>query len=348
MKPSILKYFLILFLVSLVLMTRLLWPFASILFIAAVSAAFLFPVHVKLSCKIRAVPSALLLCFVVFIFTGFLVTFFAGIVSNEAYSLYLAARSAVLRDEILSLVTSEQIEKLNLVLSKFDLQVTRDDLIAPFAELGKFLGKTLFDQASMLASNILKLTASFFMFLIVLFFLLIDGRKVIDYFIYLSPLPREEDETIIIKFREMAGAILVVNGVAGLIQGIAGGLYFKLIGISSPFLWGIVMAVLAFLPIVGIGVVMFPVAVFLFLKGKILIGVITIIFYLTASLFTEYYFKPKFVGERVKMHPLLVFLAIIGGLKLFGVLGIIYGPLVVTFFFTLSDIYHKKYQKMVE
>ncbi|MGE4517999.1 MAG: AI-2E family transporter [Desulfobacteraceae bacterium] len=348
MKPSILKYFLVLFLVSLVLMGRLLWPFVSILFIAAVFAAFLYPLHVKLSSKIKPVPSAMVICFIVFVITGFIVTVFAGIVSKEAYSLYLVARGAVLRDEIMSIVSSEQLEKLNMLLSKFDLEVTRDDLIAPFAELGKFLGKTLFDQASMVASNILKLTVSFFMLLIVLFFLLVDGRKVIDYLIYLSPLPREEDETIITKFREMAGAILIVNGIAGVIQGVAGGIYFKLIGISSPFLWGVVMGILAFLPIVGIGVVMFPVAVFLFLKGKIFLGITTVVFYTVASLFTEYYFKPKLVGDRVKMHPLLVFLAIIGGLKLFGVLGIIYGPLIVTFFFTLSDIYHKKYQKMVE
>jgi predicted PurR-regulated permease PerM len=329
-------------------MGRLLWPFASILFLAVVFAAFLYPLHKKFSAKIKPVPSALVICCIVFVVTGFLVTIFAGIVSKEAYSFYLVARGAVLRDEILSLVSSEQLDRLNLFLSKFDIELTREDLIAPFAELGKFLGKTLFDQASMIASNILKLTVSFFMLLIVLFFLLVDGKKVIDYLIYLSPLPREEDETIMIKFREMAGAILVVNGIAGVIQGIAGGIYFKAIGISSPFLWGVVMGILAFLPIVGIGVVMFPVAVFLFLKGEIFLGITTVIFYMVASLFTEYYFKPKLVGDRVKMHPLLVFLAIIGGLKLFGVLGIIYGPLIVTFFFTLSEIYHKKYQKMVE
>ncbi|MDY0131141.1 MAG: AI-2E family transporter [Desulforegulaceae bacterium] len=348
MKSSILKYFLVLFVISLALLTRLLWPFASILCLAAVFAAFLYPCHVKLSSKIRAVPSALVLCFIVFIITGFIVTVFAGILSKEAYSLYLVARSAVLRDEIFSIVSSDQVDKLNLILSKFDLEVTRDDFIAPFAELGKFLGKTLFDQASMVASNIFKFAISFFMLLIVLFFLLMDGKKVVDYFIYLSPLPTDEDETIIIKFREMAGAILIVNGMAGVIQGIAGGIYLKLIGISSPFLWGVVMGVLAFLPIVGIGFVMFPVAVFLFLKGQIFLGIVTVVFYSTASLFTEYYFKPKFVGDRVKIHPLLVFLAIIGGLQLFGVLGIIYGPLIVTFFLTLSDMYHRKYQIMVE
>ncbi|PIE75312.1 MAG: AI-2E family transporter [Deltaproteobacteria bacterium] len=348
MKESILKYFLVIFLVSLILMGKLLWPFASILFLAAVFAAFLYPLFKKLSKRLKPAPTAFIICIFVLIITVFTVTIFVGILSKEAYNVYLSAKEAVFKDEIFSIISSEHLKKLNFFLSKFDLTITREDLIAPFSEIGKLLGKTLFDQARMVASNIFKFASSFFMMLIAMFFLLIDGKKVIDYFIYLSPLSKEEDETIIIKFREMAGAILIVNGIAGILQGFSGGVYFKIIGISSPFLWGVVMGILAFLPILGIGVVMIPAAGFLFIKGNVFAGTATIIFYTILSFATEYYLKPKLVGNRVKMHPLLVFLAILGGLNLFGILGIIYGPLVLTFFFTLSDIYHKKYQKMVE
>ena len=59
-------------------------------------------------------------------------------------------------------------------------------------------------------------------------------------------------------------------------------------------------------------------------------------------------FKPKLVGKQVKIHPLLVFFSIIGGLNLFGILGIIYGPLIVTGFLTLADIYRANYQRLVE
>jgi predicted PurR-regulated permease PerM len=73
-----------------------------------------------------------------------------------------------------------------------------------------------------------------------------------------------------------------------------------------------------------------------------------IIFYAVLSGSIEYLVKPKLVGRRVQMHTLLVFLSIIGGLRLFGILGIIYGPLVVTAFLTLTDIYHSGYQQLVE
>ena len=108
------------------------------------------------------------------------------------------------------------------------------------------------------------------------------------------------------------------------------------------------MGFLAFLPIVGIGVVMIPTAAILMLKSRIVAGIFVLVFYGVLSWGVEYFFKPKVVGDRVKMHPLIVFFAIIGGLKAYGLLGIIYGPLIATLFLTLSDIYFSSFQFMVE
>jgi len=105
---------------------------------------------------------------------------------------------------------------------------------------------------------------------------------------------------------------------------------------------------LAFLPILGVGLVFIPAAIFLFLKGSIGAGIFFVIFYLVLSTGVEYLLKPRLVGKRVQMHTLLVFLSIIGGLRLFGILGIIYGPLTVTAFLTLTEIYRASYQDMVE
>jgi predicted PurR-regulated permease PerM len=73
-----------------------------------------------------------------------------------------------------------------------------------------------------------------------------------------------------------------------------------------------------------------------------------IVIYQMLSGGTENFFKPKLEGRRVWMHALLVFFSIIGGLRLFGILGIIFGPLVVTGFLTPKNIYHGSYQNLVE
>jgi predicted PurR-regulated permease PerM len=170
----------------------------------------------------------------------------------------------------------------------------------------------------------------------------------IVYLIDLSPLPTDQEQTLIGKFTEMARAVLLVNGISGLIQGGLGGAVFALFGFESAFLWGVIMGLLAFLPIIGIGMVFVPTALYLFLKGRIAASIFFLIFYFLVMAATEYFLKPKLVGQRAKIHPLLVFFAIIGGLKVFGILGIIYGPLIVTAFLTLADIYRGNYQRLVE
>ena len=228
----------------------------------------------------------------------------------------------------------------------FDFKPTQiTDTLSYLAKMG---GLFLYNQASNWAANILQFVVLFFMMILVIFFLLIDQPKLIEFIIKLSPLPEDEDRLLLSKFEEIANAILKGNGICGIIQGIIGGSVFSILGLNSPILWGGVMAILAFLPIFGIGLVMIPAAIILMMNGSVGQGVFLFIFYLILSLSMEYIFKPKLVGDQVKMHTLLVFLSIIGGLNVYGVLGIIYGPLIVTAFLTLTEIYLKKYDHYVQ
>lgn len=345
----ILWFFLALFFISIIMMGRLLLPFFSILILAAVVTRVFSPVYHFANNRFRESVSSLFTCILVFLVLFVPIVFFVSIISKEAYDLYVTAKSAAVQDQIIKLINANHlIDRINSVLSRFDISVSSEELISPISEIGKFVGLSLFEQASNIASNALKFVVNFVFMLLVIYFLLIDGSRLASFIVDLSPLPREQDEMLIGKFSDMAGAILIGNGICGIIQGVAGGVLFAVFGIKSPFLWGVIMGILAFLPIVGIGVILIPASILLLLKGKIATGVFFMIFYVFLSGGIEYLLKPKLVGDRVKMHTLLVFLAIIGGLKLFGILGIIYGPLVVTFFLTMTDIYHSSYQKMVE
>jgi predicted PurR-regulated permease PerM len=176
---------------------------------------------------------------------------------------------------------------------------------------------------------------------------LIDGKKLINFLIELSPLPEDQDRKLMGKFHEMASVVLVVNGISGLIQGSLGGVVFAIFGLGSPLLWGSIMAILAFFPIVGIGAVFIPASAYLFLKGRIGAGIFFVIFYIVISSVIEYVIKPKLVGNKVRVHTLLVFISVLGGLNVFGILGIIYGPLVITAFLTLTDIYRSSYETYI-
>ena len=347
----ILLFFLACFLISMFLLGWLLWPFLSIIVLAAVVTGIFRPIYGALiqGNTIRPALASFLTCFLIFCILFIPIVFFVGILSREAYGLYLAARDALISQQLTDLMRgSRLLELANNVLANFNVQITGEELNTYVSEIARYVGLFLYNQARSIASNMLAFVINFFLMLLVIYYLLIDGPRLISFIMDLSPLPDNQDEILLDKFNDMAGAILIGNGICGLIQGVMGGLVFSIFGLQSPFLWGVIMGLLAFLPIIGIGIVFVPAAIYLFLKGRIAASIFFIIFYVVLSGGVEYLFKPRIVGQRVKMHTLLVFMAIIGGLKLFGILGIIYGPLVITAFLTLTDIYRTNYQTLVD
>ena len=348
-RDSIFWFFLVLFLVSIYLISILFWPFISVIILGAVVSGIFKPVYNFIKKGTRPAFASFLTCALIFFLLFVPMFFFGSALSQEAYDLYLTAKSAVLNDQIKHFLTDNRtLERINILLSRFNFELSANDLNKAIAEAAKITGFFLYEQIRAIASNMAGVAINFCFMLLVIYYLLIDGDDLLDFIIDLSPLPNEQDEQLISKFKDMSGAILIGNGLGGLIQGLLGGTLFAIFGLKSPFLWGVIMGLLAFLPILGIGVVFIPAAGILFLNGRIGAGIFFIIFYLLLSGGIEYLFKPLLVGKRVKMHTLLVFMAIIGGLQLFGILGIIYGPLVVTAFLTLTDIYRTSYQKIIE
>lgn len=348
---SVLYFFLALFCVALFLSWNLIAPFFSIIILGTVCAGVFAPLYRWLNKKLSSPFSSLLVCLVIFFLILVPALFFVGVLSKEAYNLYLMGKNAVFSHQLKDIFDETRfLERLNTFLTSVGIEkrVTFDQLISPVSELGRIVGFSLFEKASFVASNIFKFVFYFCLMLVVVFYLLMDGKRVIDYVFDLSPLPGEHNEKLFEKFTDIAGAVLVVNGLGGLIQGAAGGALFFFLGLNSPFLWGVIMGFLAFLPIVGIGLVFIPTAILLLLKKRIIAGIFMLVFYAVLSWGVEYLFKPKVVGDRVRMHPLIVFFAIIGGLEVYGILGLIYGPLIITLFFTLAEIYFANFQVLIE
>ena len=348
---AVFVFFLVLFCIAIGLAGNLIAPFFSIIILGIVSTGIFNRVFHFFKKKMSPNFASALTCVLIFVVVLIPVVFFVGVLSKEAFNLYVMAKDAVFSNQLKDLLESTKaLERFNELLLRAGIEktVTWDELVNPISELGKFVGFSLFEQARFVTSNVFNIVLYFCLMLIVVFYLLMDGDKLIKYMYDLSPLSDEHDAKLFEKFKDMAGAVLVGNGLGGLIQGVAGGVVFMGLGLNSPFLWGVIMGFLAFLPIVGIGIVLIPTAGILMLKAKIAAGVFVLVFYAVLSWGIEYIFKPKVVGDRVSMHPLVVFFAIIGGLKSYGILGIIYGPLIATLFLTLADIYFSSFQFLVE
>ncbi len=350
-RNPILWFFLACFIGSILVLGWLLSPFFPILVLGAVVSGISYPLYFTIQKHPKISPSfsAFLTCFLIFLILFVPIVFFVGSLAQQALGLYEMAKDAVINEQINAVLSNSiLLDRINTILAHFDFNLSGDEIKNGVTEVVKYVTLFLYDQARAIASNTLAFVINFFFMLLVIYFLLLDGEKLISYLIDLSPLPSDQERHLIGKFKDMAKAILLGNGAGGLMQGVLGGVAFWISGFPSAFLWGVIMGLLAFIPIVGIGVVFIPTVIYLFLKGRVALSIFFSIFYLVLSGGTEYLFKPKLVGHHVNIHPLLIFFAIIGGLKLFGILGIIYGPLVVTFFLTMADIYRANYQGLVE
>jgi len=343
------KYFLLVFLISIFFFGRILWPFWSILVLSFLLTNLFRPIYVFLNRRLPDTAASVLTCLLIVAIVFIPLIFFVLALTDEALNLYNWGRDSrvglrlqvFIQESPIILQLQEQLKEVGFT---FDPAQVSDW----FSYLAKKGGMFLYNQASGWAANILQFLFLFFIMILVIFFLLIDQPKLIDYMIRLSPLPEDENRMLIEKFQEIANAILKGNGICGMIQGILGGAAFSILGLNSPLLWGSIMAILAFLPIFGVGLVMIPTSIILVLSDRASAGVFLFIFYIILSFSIEYLVKPKMVGTQVEMHTLLVFLSIIGGLSVYGVLGIIYGPLIITAFLTLSDIYLRRYDGYVQ
>ncbi len=349
-KPSkmVLQYFLLLFVLTIILAGRLLWPFLSILVLSFLLAGIFQPVYTYLTRRLSEPFSSLLTCVLIILLVFIPLMFFVAALSSEALDLYHLSKGTNINLKLKELFfESSLMLKVQSVLAGYGIVLEPDIFTTALTDFSGKTGLFLFNQAKAWAANVMVIIFNFALMIITIFFLLIDNEKLINFILQVSPMPDEQEKQLIQKFKEISDAVLIGNGICALIQGVLGGLAFVFFGLPSPILWGGIMMILAFLPIFGIGLVLIPAAAILILQGHPGQGLIMLIFYGLLSFSVEYALKPKLVGKQVKMHTLLVFLAILGGLQLFGFLGIIYGPLIITIFLTMSEIYITNYNRYV-
>lgn len=339
------RYFTTVFLISILLLGLVLWPFWQLLILAFLAAGIFRPVYHWLARWISPWMASGLTCILAALIVFIPLTFCITALSSEALSVYQLGRDSNLLLKLQQAIqNSSRIAQVQGTLQGFGIDFQPADITQLVSGLSKDAGLFIYAKASAWAANIMSFVAQFCFLILMIYFLLIEMDHLIRFLIRLSPLPDEQNSLLLNKFQEIAGITLIGNGISSVIQAVAGGILFAALGISSPILWGGIMGIVAFLPIVGIGTVLVPTSVILFLNGSPGKAAVTFIFFVLTTFSLEYLFKPKFVGSQVKMHTLLIFLAILGGISTFGPLGIVYGPLIVTAFQTLSEIYFREYK----
>jgi predicted PurR-regulated permease PerM len=197
----------------------------------------------------------------------------------------------------------------------------------------------LFNQTSKIFKGLSTFIIGFFFTLLSLYYLFKDGARLLERLKEIVPIPSEERDLLIFRFKQMVYATIYGGIVVAIIQGALGGIIFWILGISSPVLWGTAMAFLSFIPIGGTALIWGPAAILLLVQGAFLKGIILLLLGIFGISMADNFLRPLFISARTKIHPLLLFFAVLGGIQVFGLIGLVMGPLIATLCLTLIEIY---------
>lgn len=326
-------------------------PFLTPIILAAVLAAIFFPLFTRISERLggRDAAASVVVLFIV-VFCVFLPTvfFLSGLVSQGATSIN-ELNNWIKSPEFKDLVAKARLEPaLAWLHEKMPfLELGAIDFQAGLVQFSRNVGQTLISMGTSILGNAVAVFMDFLIMLFVLFFLLKDGRRIIDYVKYLSPLHEDQEDVIIANLRNVSRAVLVGGLMVALLQGVAGGVGLSFVGIPSLF-WGTMMGFASLIPVVGTGLVWGPAVAYLLLLSKWKAAAFLALWCGVGVTSIDTFLRPYFMREAAGMPLLYIFLSVIGGIQVFGPAGLLYGPLILSFAMVMLRIYAEEFSDQLD
>jgi predicted PurR-regulated permease PerM len=337
-RPS--RPFVFLLLLSTALLLYVAFPFRTPLFLAVVLAAVLYEPTERLKEALRgrrtlacALVTLAVLVLIVAPFAA-LVTFVTReSVAGLAYLRQTLGVSSVsdLRDATLPI-------PLQRILDVFHL--TREQVFDAAAKLVEIVQGAV---PEILASGSRAVLATVIM-LIALYFLLLEGARVAQWASRVSPLEARQTQELTAEMRRVTRATVIGILATAVFQGVAAGAGYLFAGIPHAAFFGLLTAMVSFVPGVGTALVWAPASVSLWVGGQPVAAVALALYCLVVVAGADQVGKPLLMRGQVQMHTGLIFLSLLGGLAMFGLLGVLLGPLIVAFFLAMVRIYERDFR----
>jgi predicted PurR-regulated permease PerM len=220
-----------------------------------------------------------------------------------------------------------------------------------FPQLGSAdLGESLRDWAGAAATfvatklgTILAHAAAFIFDLcvtiLVMFYLFRDSEGMVSRLRELLPFAPEQRNLMLKETEDLIFASVMSTAAGALVQGFLGGVSFYAAGIGAPIFWGVMIAFFSLIPAVGSALIWVPASVTVMVSGHVTKGIVLLAFYGLVIAAVDYVLRPWLISGRSEMGGLVIFISVLGGVKVFGLLGIVLGPIVVALMASLLDLY---------
>jgi predicted PurR-regulated permease PerM len=203
------------------------------------------------------------------------------------------------------------------------------DFVGPLRQGAERIATYLASSLGLMVKNAFSLLVGLFITLFALFFMFRDGRKIMRAVRHLIPFERQLQDDMLSESRDLIFASVAVALLIAAIQGILGGTAFSLAGVKAPVFLGLLVAFFSIVPVVGSALIWVPAALWLGANGHWGKAVILVAICGGVAGVADNLVRPLLLRNRTRLNDLLVFLSILGGLQVFGLLGLVIGPTVV-------------------
>lgn len=211
------------------------------------------------------------------------------------------------------------------------------------SRLGGALGALAGSVLTGLASTTVTAAVNGFLMIVSVYYLYLDGPELLHRLMRLIPMNDEYERALFKEFRSTVIAVFFGTAVVAVVQGALTWLVLAIVGVSSAVLWGFIATVLSFLPMVGPALVWLPAAIILFVGGNTWQGIVVAAWGTLVISIVDNILRPLLVKGRLRLHPLMVFLTLFGGLVVFGAIGFVLGPIIASLCMVLLRIWERDF-----
>lgn len=306
-------------------------PVAMSILFGILLAYILYPVYKWVLSKLKNENlSALLICaglIAIILFAGWLI--FSSLAS-QAVDLYFSLQNTDLANIVSEILPNFLSSELSSNLA---------------GSLNSFISNLLASSLSKFTSFILNLPIimlQLFIVVFVFFFSLRDGKKGVEYVKSLSHLGKETQEKFFKQFKDITNSVLLGQIVIGIAQGIIAGIGYFIFGVPNALILTILTMFVGIIPLIGPWLVWLPVNVYLFIIGRTGAGIGLLIYGLVIISWIDVFIRPLMVSRKTEINSAIVIIGMLGGLFVFGILGLIIGPLVLAYVLLVIELYRKK------
>ncbi len=308
-------------------------PFFKLIALGGILAVLFYPIKIEISKKIKSESVAsLLTLFLAMLIILAPVYAIGQLVFNEVAGVYSQASHGL----------------LNLSQSAFmahlpgPIQNAANGFLNNASQKATDLAGAAFAGITGLVSNLAGFAVGFILVIFTMYYFLRDGKKFRVFVEEILPLSHNHELVLVKKLENAIKGVVQGSFTVALLQGSVSTIGFFIFGVPQPLLWGIFTVLAALVPTVGTLLSLVPAVLYLFISGHTGPAIGMTIWAFASIQGIDNFISPRLIGHKVNLHPLLTLLSILGGIGVFGYLGFLIGPILMSMFMALLDIYRAR------